>query len=167
MGELRLLCAATMVSVAAACSLFADSWPDRAGRSADQMLVDVVRWQQRANVKESTGKWAYQCFTDDDFAVFLASRVPSRVAATLSRAPDFQVVARALAGLPPVQLAAAFTRARLTARFTWRQMGFVDPAGGGQTEAGHNAELLIARAIVDAFEGATRTAGMAAPGPVR
>src|SRR5258708_26937113 len=42
-------------------------------------------------------------------------------------------------------------KARQTARPTWREMGFIDRQGRGQTEAGHEAELMIARAIADAF----------------
>ena len=68
----RVSCAAVAVMLVglASCSALAESRPDRAGKTPEQMLADVIRWQQLAEVRESTGEWAYQCFTDRDFDAF-------------------------------------------------------------------------------------------------
>jgi hypothetical protein len=60
-------------------------------------------------------------------------------------------VAAAIRTLSREQLADAMRTARRSARPTWREMGFIDRQGRGQTEAGHEAELMIAAAIIDAF----------------
>jgi hypothetical protein len=118
------------------------------------MLADVIRWQQRVEVRASTGEWAGECFTDDDFAVFVRNKRPEVVVARLKRAADFRELVSALRTLPPAERAATFKDARSIAHPTWAMMGRIDPTGGGQTEAGHRAESMIAVAIVDAFEAA-------------
>jgi hypothetical protein len=90
-------------------------------------------------------------FTDRDFALFKAARTPEQIAKRLKQAPDFAAVAGVLGTLPPERLAATMRMVRQTARPTWREMGFIDRQGRGQTEAGRQAELMIAAAIVDAF----------------
>jgi hypothetical protein len=63
----------------------------------------------------------------------------------------FEIIAAALKTLPHDRLLLEFESARGIARPTWRQMGFIDRKGRGQTQAGHRAGLMIAAAIVDAF----------------
>jgi hypothetical protein len=135
----------------AACEAQSGDWPARAGRTPEQMLLDVVQFQQRRHVRASVGESADQCFTDRDLASFTARGTPERIVERLKRAPDFAEVAAALRTLPPARLADAMRAASQQARPTWREMGFIDPEGRGQTEAGHRGELLISAAIVDAF----------------
>jgi hypothetical protein len=115
------------------------------------MLTDLIEFQQRKHVKGSTGELAHECFTDLDFASFKSARTPARVAARLAEAPDFHVIANALRAIPAERLVEVMRAARQKARPTWRQMGFIDRQGRGQTEAGHQAELMIADSIVNAF----------------
>src|SRR5262249_53268817 len=121
------------------------------GKTPEQVLVDLVVRHQRASVRESVGEQRGECFTDDDFATFTAAATPKRIAERPQKAPDFVEGANALRPLPADQPVGADRSARQVARPTWRQMGFVDRLGRGQTEAGHLAELQIAAAIVDAF----------------
>jgi hypothetical protein len=137
--------------VLGACDVRAQDWPDRTGRTPSQMLNDLVVRQEHKHVRESYGEWREQCFTDEDFAAFRVAATPRRIVERLKQAPDFVELADALRALPPDQRAAAYQAARQLARPTWRQMGFIDRQGRGQTEAGHAAELQIAAAIVEAF----------------
>lgn len=134
-----------------ACDVLAQDWPDREGKTAQQMLNDLVVLQERKHVRESFGELRGQCFTDEDFAAFKAAGTPRRIVERLRRAPDFAELADALRTLSSDEREAAYSAARRLARPTWRSMGFVDRQGRGQTEAGHAAELQIAAAIVDAF----------------
>ena len=133
------------------CDVLASDWPNRQGRTPEQILLDLVQFQQRRNVRASTGELADECFTERDYASFKAARTPEQIVTRLKQAPDFAAVAAAIRTLPSEQLARTMRTARLTARPTWREMGFIDRQGRGQTEAGHQAELMIAMAIVDAF----------------
>ena len=135
----------------AGCDVLASDWSDRQGRTPEQTLLDLVQFHQRKSVRTSTGEMAQDCFTDRDFDAFKRAGTPAEIAKRLRQAPDFAVVAGALRTLPPDRLAETLRMVRQTARPTWRQMGFIDRQGRGQTEAGHEAELMIAIAIVDAF----------------
>lgn len=150
----RMIATVTLLAtvVFAGCGLFADRWPDRQNRTPGQMLTDVVRWQQLRAVRESTGELRGQCFTDDDLDAFRSRNVPAQIVERLTRAPEFGLIADALRTLPRDQRAEAYRAARTPARPTWREMGFIDPLGRGQTEAGQRGERLVAAAIVDAIE---------------
>lgn len=137
--------------VLAGCTVLATDWPDRQDRTPEQMLTDLILWQQRNYVRTSTGELAHECFTDVDFESFKAANYPRKIVSPLKKAKDFEVIAAALRSLPGDQLAEAIKAAKQIARPTWRQMGFIDPEGRGQTEAGHEAELMIAAAVADAF----------------
>ena len=115
------------------------------------MLQDVVRWQQQKHIRKSIGELANECFTDADFAAFRAGDIPRQIVTGLRKTEDFKVIAAELRKLSPDRLTEAVSQVRRIARPTWRQMGFIDREGRGQTEAGHQAELMIAAAIVDAF----------------
>ena len=142
------------VLLAGGCDALAADWPDRQGRTPDQMLTDLVQCQQRKYVRASTGELADECFTDRDFAVFKSSNTPRQLVARLKLAPDFKVVVSALRTFQPEKRAATLQITRQSARPTWQSMGYIDRQGRGQTAAGHQADLLIAEAIVDAFAGA-------------
>lgn len=137
--------------LSSACSSFAQDWPERTGRTPEQMLEDLIRLQQLKHVKQSTGEMAHEAFTDLDYEAFRAADVPQQIVSRLKGADDFAIVAAALRALPSERLAAGLLSARRIARPTWRQMGFIDAEGRGQTEAGHFADLSVADAIANAF----------------
>jgi hypothetical protein len=120
-------------------------------RTPEQALLDLVQSQQQRHVRKSVGVLAHECFTDRDLASFRAAGTPAKIVERLKQTPEFANVARTLEALPAEQRAATMRKARETARPTWSQMGFIDRQGRGQTEAGREAELMIARAIVDAL----------------
>lgn len=147
----RILARCLLVSVLVGCEVLATDWPDRTGRTPEQVLVDLVRFHQRRNVRASVGELADECFTDLDFAAFTAAAVPQQIVKRLQKARDFAEVTQMLRSLPANRRAVVMRTARQTARPTWQTMGFIDRQGRGQTFAGREAELAIARAIVDAF----------------
>jgi hypothetical protein len=140
--------------VLSGCALAADTWPERKDKTAEQFLADVIRWQQRLEVRISTGEMAHECFTDLDLQGFLRDKRPGKVAASLKNAPEFGQLAAELGRIDSASRSAVFAGARSIALPTWAMMGYVDRDGRGQTEAGHRAELMIAAAIVDAFASA-------------
>jgi hypothetical protein len=136
-------------------SCAAGMWPSRANKSPGEMLVDAVRWQQGIEVRLSVGELADECFTDLDLQAFVRDRRPEKVVALLQSMSEFRAVAAALGGLSREVRAGEFAQARLTAHPTWAMLGRIDREGRGQTTAGREAELLLARAIADAFETAS------------
>lgn len=148
----RMIVVTAVVMMVTSCN--AHKWPDRAGRAPAEMLTDVVRWQQLAQVKQSTGELHFEAFTWIDLHRFHRNAEHDRIAATLTRSPDFQEITQALRGLPPEQLRIALDSAASLARPTWRSMGYIDRSGHGQTEAGHIADLMVADAVVREFAAA-------------
>ena len=122
------------------------------------MLTDLILWQQRKYVRTSTGELAHECFTDVDFESFKAAGTPQKIVERLKTAKDFEVIAEALRTLPGVRFNEVINGAKQLARPPWRQMGFIDREGRGQTEAGHKAELMIAAAIAVILRFAPRNA---------
>jgi len=115
------------------------------------MVTDVIRWQQRTHVKVSTGTLAHEAFTDDDLHTFKARKVPGRVVAAIAGTDDFEAVRQTFEAAPPAERERILRVARTVGRPTWREMGFIDREGRGQTEAGREAERLLAEAIVAAL----------------
>src|ERR1700733_15001007 len=83
-------------------------WPERVNRSPEEMLADVIRWQQGLEVRQSVGELDFQCFTDSDLQVFIARDRPRRVVDELRSAPDFLEIAHALRLLPSVERTSVF-----------------------------------------------------------
>src|SRR5688572_29997765 len=93
-----------LVSLAALTPLVgcaSETWPDRKNKSAGEALSDVIRWQQRLEVRESIGELGHECFTDLDLVDFIARKRPARAVADLKKAPDFAEVVAAFQRLAP------------------------------------------------------------------
>src|SRR5207249_3497857 len=110
-------------------------------------LGQVIAEQQKKNVKESWGVFAYQCFTWDDLAAFKSANQPARIAQSVKSDQRFFDAVAAVKAIPADQRASALDVFRKPLRPTWARQGFIGPSG--QTDAGQQAELLIANAIVD------------------
>ncbi len=115
-------------------------------RLADD-LIDVIRKEQSSNVRESSGEWADQCFTEADLARFWAQRIPTQIVASLSTDQDFGRIADAIRAMPTDQRRQLLGKAARTYHPTWAQLGRKDSSG--QTEAGQTAERAIAARITD------------------
>ncbi|MEO0248494.1 MAG: hypothetical protein ABIN58_02900 [candidate division WOR-3 bacterium] len=115
-----------------------------------ETLREIIEEQQRKNVRESYGIWAHQCFTDDDLNQFISSGQAARIALSLKGSKQFMAVVSALKKLPAKQRQKLLGSCRRPLRKTWAQLGRI--SSEGQTEAGQQAEKLIADAIVDLVE---------------
>jgi hypothetical protein len=110
-------------------------------------LREIIAEQQRKRVKESTGVWAHECFTDDDLRHFIQSGQPRKIAEALKASPRFMAVVAALKQMPANERQQLLNSCRRPLRPTWAEYGAISPAA--QTIAGQRAELLIAEAIVN------------------
>jgi hypothetical protein len=115
-------------------------------------LIDLIKREHNKNVKKSTGTMAYQCFTDDDLARFRASGRAKKVVEGLKTDKEFIAVVAAIREMPEESRRELLAKARGTALPTWAQLGYIDPEGKGQTEAGQTAQLAISAAIVEAVQ---------------
>jgi hypothetical protein len=120
-------------------------------------LIELIKREQSKNVKKSTGTMAYQCFTDDDLVRFRESGRARRVVEGLKAGPEFEAVVAAIRDMPEAARHELLSKARNTAQPTWARLGYIDPGGRGQTEAGRTAQLAISAAIVDAVQGTVQT----------
>jgi len=111
-------------------------------------LIPYIEAQQKAHVRESTGIYAYQCFTEVDLGRFKADSVHLKLAREAKGSPRFRAIVAQLKALPEDQRKAILAEARNVGHPTWAQLGHITTDGSGQTEAGQAAEGLIAGALV-------------------
>ena len=109
-------------------------------------LITIIKEQQRKNVKESWGELAYQCFTDDDLARFIKNKRIEQIIESLKRDPNFLDVVSAIRQMKPSERKKLLHAADKPLRPTWAELGRISREG--QTEAGQEAEKMIATAIV-------------------
>jgi hypothetical protein len=121
--------------------------------AADKLQALIVR-EQGKNVKKSTGIYAYNCFTDDDLARFRESKRAEKIVEGLRTDPEFKAIVSALAEMPERARAEVLAKARKIAMPTFAMVGYVDPSGKSQTDAGRSAQLDISVAICDAVQAA-------------
>jgi len=103
------------------------------------------------NIRESHGVWAHECFTDIDLREFKRAGRPAQIAQGLKGSREIAEIVSALAGLPADRRNSLLNSCRRPLRPTWAELGEISPRG--QTEAGQQAEKLIADAIVDMVKG--------------
>jgi len=118
---------------------------------ANRLSAMIVR-EETAGVKRSTGTEAYNCFTNDDLALFRQFDRAHKIAEHLKADPQFKAVVADLAALSASSRAEILAKARKIAQPTYAMTGYIDSSGKSQTEAGRIAELEIAAAICSAIE---------------
>jgi len=123
-------------------------------RRQDHPLIALIKQQQRVHVRESWGEWDYQCFTWDDLRWFQKEDVPAEITKKLAKDAKFAAIVRGIKEMKPAERNKLLKRASRTYKPTWAQLGRITRAG--QTDAGQEAERLIAGAIVQLV---TRTLG--------
>jgi hypothetical protein len=110
-------------------------------------LITIIEEQQRIHVKESYGELAHQCFSEDDLSTFKENNIPDVIVTELKRDNRFIDVVLAIKKANPTDRQKLFKAALETRRPTWEEQGGINPKG--QTETGKQAEMMIAKAIVD------------------
>jgi hypothetical protein len=116
-----------------------------------QAIPAAIAAAQKANVPESWGTEAYQCFTEADYSAFKSNGSAARIAAKVIAKPEILAAIPVLRGMSKVQLAKTTAEWRRPLRKTWEQLGRISREG--QTDAGQRAELDIAIGITAAVLG--------------
>ena len=111
-----------------------------------EKIIRIIEERQRKHVRKSTGELAHESFTEDDLTQFIENKTPERITATLKTDKSFIEVAIAIKQLPASERETLLETGRNTFRPTWAELGRIDPEG--QTDAGQEADKLIAEAIV-------------------
>ncbi len=110
-------------------------------------LLEIVHNQQRLNVPESTGPADYECFTEADLETFIKNREAHQVASALKMDANYIRSVIELANYPKYMQSNVLNNINIPFRKTWGELNKITPEG--QTQAGQEAELLIANAIVE------------------
>ena len=118
--------------------------------SAPDDLIPYIQSMEKAEIRESWGEQAGECFTWVDYDAFVHDRRPAVVAGKLKASPRFQKLAELIRPMPQADRERLLARARGTARPTWAMIGRISTEG--TTDAGRKAGLLLASAITDAVE---------------
>jgi hypothetical protein len=120
-----------------------------------ERLIDIISQLQVEYVRESFGLQSGQCFTDVDFKKFMHEKTPDKIVEGLRSDQDFIAVVNAIRDMNSERRSALLDRARGHYKRTWAELG-LDPRTTsanelrrGQTDAGQQAEKLIAEAVVD------------------
>jgi hypothetical protein len=113
-------------------------------------LIAYIRAAETAEVRESWGEAAGECFTWNDYDSFVRAKRPAVVAGQLKVAPQFRTLVEMIRAMPQTEREKLLARARETARPTWAMIGRISP--DGTTEAGRKADLLLAESITGAVE---------------
>lgn len=118
----------------------------RSTNAKPEELISIVQEQQRKNVRESYGELAHQCFTEDDLTRFVQTTTTERITGSLKRDPRFLDVVLAIRDMEPGERSTLLISADKPLRPTWAELERISREG--QTEAGQEAEKMIATAIV-------------------
>ena len=110
-------------------------------------LLEIIESQQKAEVKESFGESASQNFSKKDLDEFKKKNVPKSVVDKLKGDSHFIDVVLVIKQMEPTPRQNLLNQGIHTYKKTWEQLGKVGPEG--QTEAGQEAERIIAKAVVD------------------
>jgi hypothetical protein len=113
-------------------------------------LADFIRTEQSKYVKESFGEEAYESFTQKDLDSFTKEKRPAQIVAELRHNNEFLDIVRAIKAMPPAERQRLLASSRELSHPTWRELGRISREG--QTDAGQQAERMIAKAIVAEVE---------------
>jgi hypothetical protein len=113
-------------------------------------LIAYIRAAENAEIRESWGEEAGECFTWDDYETFKHSDRPAAVAAKMKATPQFRKLVEMIRAMPQPERAALLTRARQSVRPTWAMNGRI--SRDGTTDAGRQAALMLAASITDAVQ---------------
>lgn len=108
-------------------------------------LERIIRNQQKSNIKVSHSE--NNCFTYEDLETFKNQKKHNQIVASLMDDNSFIDLIISIKHLTPTDRQALLDRCAKISRPTWGDLGKI--SSDGQTDAGNEAELLIAEAIVN------------------
>jgi hypothetical protein len=117
-----------------------------------EALLDAIRALQHKYVRRSTGVFAQECETTADYELFKRDGVADRAAEEFVHNRNFPRLLDSISSLSEERRKALLLVAGRGALPTFAMVGRIPPDGSAQTEAGRDAELDIARAVVDIVE---------------
>jgi len=109
-------------------------------------LISFVREQQRHFVRPSFSET--NCFTWIDLTELRSFIATKEAAKAIRDDPGFKSTVESLKQVTSAQRAGAYRAALRIWRPTWREMGFIDAAGRGQTAAGQQGDILVGQQVV-------------------
>jgi hypothetical protein len=121
--------------------------PSKSSTVNPQELLEIIKSQQKVEVKESRGESASQNFNREDLAAFKKKNVPKVVKERLRHDSHFIDVVLAIKQMEPTPRQNLLNTGLQTYKKTWAELGKV--SSEGQTDTGQEAEQMIAKAIVD------------------
>lgn len=137
------------LAVVAGAIAFATSCHDPADFSHIQVHGDALRSIiEDQRVRDSYSEM--DCYTQKDLDDLKLKDGPRKVAAALERNDQFRKAVDKVRAMPLGERGSYLRQCRLPLRRTWREIGRV--SSEGTTDAGREAELLIAGTITDAAE---------------
>jgi hypothetical protein len=107
-------------------------------------LEEVIKNQQKSNVKASHSE--HNCFTSKDLEMFKNQKKHNQIVADLMNDNSFIDLIISIKNMTPTERQALLSRCANISKPTWNSLGEI--SSKGQTDAGNEAELLIAEAIV-------------------
>ena len=107
-------------------------------------LVDIIKEQQRQHVKASYTE--QNCFSVENLESFKKEKKQDQIVAGLMRENSFIDLMISIQNMSPTDKQTLLDECSKTAKPTWGELGKV--SSEGQTDAGREAEALIANAIV-------------------
>lgn len=110
-------------------------------------LLEIIKSAQRPEVRESFGVYKGENFDEDMLKEFKKQNVPQLVTERLKHNSYFIDVVLAIKQMRPGAREKLLSEGMRTYKKTWKELGKISPEG--QTDAGQEAERLIAQAIVD------------------
>ena len=117
---------------------------DASGEINPLELQNIIRAKQSQNVKISEDP--SNCFTDKDLKVFKDNKIPDQVVNELLMENSFFDLVFVIKKMSPTDRQKLLDTSSNIAKKTWSSLGEI--SAEGQTDTGHEAELLIANAIV-------------------
>jgi len=113
-------------------------------------FINLILSNQARYVFDSYGKWASECVTWNDLAIFKSNKIPASVSSSLKENPSFKSLILSLKNLPSAKWQSIRSKGLQTYEPTWEQVGHV--SRDAQSVAGQVEESLIAQAVVEAAD---------------
>jgi hypothetical protein len=123
------------------------SVPPESSTVKPEELLEIIKSQQQSEVKESFSELRGQNFSDEDLKEFKEKNVPKLATERLKHDSHFIDVVLAIKRMELISRQKLFITSLQTYKKTWGELKRISREG--QTEAGQEAERLIAKAIVD------------------
>ncbi|HRQ30450.1 MAG TPA: hypothetical protein PLU49_10285 [Saprospiraceae bacterium] len=112
-------------------------------------LFECIKENQTKYVKLSTGNLDYNCYTEIDLNNFHSNEIPKEIEHKLQSDTKFLALVMVIKKLSSEQWGKLKSEAKLIHKPTFSEAGGIKADGSAQSEAGQQAEKIIAETIVN------------------